>query len=376
MTVNVPRLSKSKLLAAWQCPRKVHLEMHHPELGEVSATTQSMFAAGRLVGDVARQHFGAGDTVTIPLASSERMVHDTLVAIRRSPAVAVFEATFEHDGVVVRVDLLLPDGIGWRAVEVKASTSIKDYHVLDCAIQDWVMRGAGLNVSAISLAHIDNDFVYGGDGCYEGLFAETDLTAQVRALEPTVGTLIDAARNAVAGPRPDVALGARCRKPYECQFLKHCWPFDVDYPLIGLGGSMKKLGEYAARGCRDIRDVEAAAISADTQLRIHRVTQSGRAEVLEGAAATLGGLAYPRYFLDFETISPPVPFWKGTRPYQAVPVQWSCHIDDGGGDGRPEGMRHLEFLDLSGLAPMRGLAESLIDALGGTGPVLMYTEYE
>jgi predicted RecB family nuclease len=57
-------------------------------------------------------------------------------------------------------------------------------------------------------------------------------------------------------------------------------------------------------------------------------------------------------------------------------VQWSCHIDDGGGDGSLERMRHKEFLDLSGRPPMRALAERLIECLGDSGPVLMYTSYE
>lgn len=39
-------------------------------------------------------------------------------------------------------------------------------------------------------------------------------------------------------------------------------------------------------------------------------------------------------------------------------------------------MRHEEFLDLSGEAPMRALAEKMIDCLGDDGPVLMYTNYE
>lgn len=376
MAPNVFSLSKSKLLSAWQCAKKVHLEVHHPEYGEVSAKTQSLFATGRLVGEVAGRLYAGDDAVTIPLAGTKKMVRDTLAAMRRMPAGPVLEATFESGGVVVRVDILLPDGDGWRAIEVKASTSVKDYHVLDCAIQDRVMRHSGVPVTAVSLVHIDNRFVYEGGGRYAGLFAETDLTTRVRTLEPTVGALVADAKSAVAGAEPDIPPGAHCRKPYDCQFLKHCWPFEVDYPLTGLGGSMKKLGEYAARGCRDIRDVEAADITAATQQRIHRVTQSGQPEILKGAAATLCALAYPRYYLDFETISPAVPFWPGTRPYQAVPVQWSCHIDDGSGDGSPADMRHLEFLDLSGAAPMRRLAGALIDALGDDGPVLTYTDYE
>jgi hypothetical protein len=90
----------------------------------------------------------------------------------------------------------------------------------------------------------------------------------------------------------------------------------------------------------------------------------------------LDGLAYPRYYLDFETIGPAVPIWEGTRPYQSIPVQWSIHIDDGTGDGSLESMDHGEFLDLSGEPPMRALAERMIECLGDSGPVLMYTNYE
>ena len=99
-------------------------------------------------------------------------------------------------------------------------------------------------------------------------------------------------------------------------------------------------------------------------------------EVLDGARHSLERLAYPRFFLDFETIGPAVPIWSGTRPYASIPVQWSCHIDNGAGDGSVNGLRHKEFLDLSGDAPMRALAESLIECLGDVGPVLMWTNYE
>lgn len=37
-----PYLSKSKLIAAWQCMKKLHLEINHPELGEISDSTEAM----------------------------------------------------------------------------------------------------------------------------------------------------------------------------------------------------------------------------------------------------------------------------------------------------------------------------------------------
>jgi hypothetical protein len=109
----------------------------------------------------------------------------------------------------------------------------------------------------------------------------------------------------------------------------------------------------------------------EKQQWIQKVTASGKPELLPGARRSMADLAYPRYYLDFETIMPPVPIWADTRPYETLPFQWSCHYELA-----PGKMDHAEFLDLSGDPPMRRLAESLVRALGGEGPILMYTAYE
>jgi hypothetical protein len=299
------------------------------------------------------------------------MEAETKRLIEKGADFPIFEATFRYENVLIRADILIPDGSGWSVIEVKASTSVKDYHTLDCAIQLWVMREAGLPVTSISLAHIDNQFVYPGNGEYDGLLIEHDLTAEADSLRQRVVDLVYAAREAVTGPLPQVPVGARCTSPYECQFMSHCWPTDAQYPVTGLGGGRARLGEFVAAGCSDIRDVRAEEITAASQRRIHRVTCAGQPEILDGAREAFAALAYPRYYLDFETIGPAVPIWAGTRPYQAVPVQWSCHIEEHDGE-----MRHEEFLDLSGEPPMRLLAERLVECLGASGPVLMWTTYE
>jgi len=365
-----PYLSKSRLISAWQCPKRLHLEKHHPELGEVSSQTESLFATGHEVGAIAQAHYGTPDSVEIAF-DFKTMVAETRRLIDGGADFPIFEATFRHENVLIRADALIPEEDGWRVVEVKASTSVKDYHKLDCAIQLWVMRESGLPVTSISLAHINNQFVYPGNGDYDGLLIERDLTEEASALKQSVVDLVYEAREAVTGPTPDVAVGTRCNKPYECQFINHCWPMDTEYPIAGLKGGKAKLGEYVAQGCRDIRDVDPETITAATQQRIHRITCEGEPEILEDAGEILHALEYPRYYLDFETIGPAVPIWPGTRPYAAIPIQWSCHIED-----TPGQFRHEEFLDLSGEPPMRALAERMIECLGDSGPVLMYTSYE
>jgi hypothetical protein len=101
------------------------------------------------------------------------------------------------------------------------------------------------------------------------------------------------------------------------------------------------------------------------------VTRSGRGLLAAGAAAELAAIGYPRYYLDFETVAPAVPRWAGTRPYEALPFQWSCHHES-----RPGVIGHADFLDLSGQPPMARVAASLIRVVGRAGPVLTYTGYE
>lgn len=365
-----PYLSKSRLISAWQCEKKLHLEKHHPELGLVSAQTESLFATGNEVGDIAQQLYGTDQSVEIAF-DFKTMLGETKRLFANGANFPIFEATFRYEGVLIRADVMIPDGEGWRVIEVKASTSVKDYHVLDCAIQYWVLRNSGIKVNSISLAHIDNQFVYQGDDDYDGLLFENDLTNEVQDLEHDVLELVAKARDAVSGPMPLINVGAHCTHPYECQFISHCWPMDAEYPVTGLGGSKAKLAQWVIAGCRDIRDVSSEDISTELQQRIHRVTVSGVAEVIPGASQIIEALPYPRYYLDFETISPAVPIWAGTRPYAAIPVQWSCHIEKEGGE-----LIHEEFLDLSGIPPMRALAEKMITCLGDSGKVLMYTSYE
>jgi len=267
------------------------------------------------------------------------------------------------------------DQESWRIVEVKASTKLKPEHIHDCAVQAWVHLESGHPLSAIALAHIDTRFIYAGNGDYDGLLLENDLTEPVFELLPTVPLWVAEAREAISGPLPQVMVGAQCTKPYECPFLHVCWPVrgadGPEFPVTGLGGSRQKLGLWVMNGYRDLREVPASEISSENQLRIHRLTREGRAEVLPGARAFAEQLPYPRFYLDFETIATPVPFWPGTRPYQTLPIQFSCHIERA-----PDVMDHAEFLDLSGGPPMRALAEALIRTLETNGPVLMYTAYE
>ena len=369
--------SKSSLLSAYQCPKKIYLEKHRPEFKEVSAKTQSSFDVGTAVGAIAQEIYGTAGAVEIEFTRPmSKMVSETARLIDAGFREPIFEATFQHQGILIRIDVLMPEGDGWRAVEVKASTKVKPEHKIDCAIQLWVMRGVGLTINSLSLAYVDNQFVYQGDGDYSGLLKEEDLTEIATAMEPDVLALIAGATNAVSGRMPDTPVGRRCEDPYDCSFVNYCWPVDSEFPTRSIGGDKEKIFVWVNKGIEDVRDIPASEITARRQQLFHRVACSGEPEIIPGAYEEIAEQGYPRYHLDFETASPAIPIWKGSRPYQTHAVQWSIHIDNGMGDGSLGSMEHQEFLDLSGDAPMRALAEKMIDCLGDAGPVLMYTSYE
>ena len=162
-----------------------------------------------------------------------------------------------------------------------------------------------------------------------------------------------------------------CRKPYDCVFLTYCRNGQSEYHVSTLPNGGRVVQELLNEGIEDIRDIPEGRLTNATQERVRRVTVAGRAELDDRAAECLRDLPYPRYYLDFETIGPAIPIWAGTRPYQGVPFQWSCHIELADGE-----LDHAEFLDRSGEPPMRLLAESLLATLGESGPIFTYTGFE
>jgi len=364
-------LSKSRLMSFRQCPRRLWLEKHRPDLAVEPQGQQARFDTGHEVGDIARRLYDTGGGVLIEydagLAAAMRRTQEVLAEPSGAP---VFEATFERDGLLVRADVLERGGSHPRLVEVKASTSVKPEHVVDCAIQSWVLAASPAVPAEVALAHVDNRYTYAGDDRYDGLLVEQDLTADIQPLMEQVPAWVRTARRILAGDEPAASIGSRCSTPYECPFRGHCWK-QVEHSIADLPGIGRRLDQLLAEGHYDLRELPEALASTPDQRRVWRAVRRGTPELSLAARQEFKGLRFPRYYLDFETIAFAVPRWAGTRPYQQVPFQWSLHVEGPRGQ-----LSHHEFLDLSGAMPARAAAEGLLAATRETGPVFMYTPFE
>lgn len=360
-------LSKSRITAFEQCPKKLWLSVHRKEQAQWDDGSEARFAAGNSVGDAACSIHPEGVMIeAVPHLSTALATTAELVASDHPGP--IFEATFQHEGVLVRVDVLERAGNGWHAAEVKSSSGVKDYHHGDLATQIWVMREAGLTLSGASLRHVDRSFVLTRAGEYSGLFRDVPMMDELEPLIATRGAVVASATEVLAGVEPVVPTGAHCSKPFACEFSAYCssgQPQAPEWGLDCLPGQGR--AKWVQAGYTSLLELPEDNLSP----QFSKILRATRTETpfhdAQGARQDMSDWGYPRVWLDFETIAPAVPRWVGTRPYQQVPFQFSLHLEQANGE-----MTHHGFLSLDGTDPRRSCAAALVDLIPADASIVAY----
>jgi predicted RecB family nuclease len=342
---------------------------------EVPPAQQAIFDAGHEVGELATQLYPGGVLIEAPYYQHERAVESTLKAMQDAAVKAIYEAAFMFDGVRIRVDILeRAQNEAWNLVEVKSSTSVKEVYYPDVAVQHYVLEGCGLKIGRAGILHINNQYVYDGQNLnLDSLFSFDDLTELSTSMQPQIPGQLDKLKGMLAEDgAPVVQPSKHCHKPYNCEFWDHCtrdmpkfWVYDIN--SIG----QEKLEELSGMGIQAIGDIPEAFPLSQIQDRI-RVSVTNQQEfVSDQLEAELNDMEFPIHFLDFETIGLAIPRYADTRPYQTIPFQWSNHILFENGK-----LDHREYLCNEDKDPRAEFTQTLLDALGTEGSIVIYTSYE
>ncbi len=371
-----PRLSKSKFLAGLQCLKRVFLEVHHPQLASPpDASTQAMLEMGIEIGELARSLFPGGVYVGESHRQREAALARTTSVINDLTVPAIFEGAFEHDGVLVRVDILHriegePGGRhAWRLIEVKSSSRVKDVHLDDLAIQRYVLQCAGIHVTTMCLMHINTQYLYqGGDIDLQTLFTLEDVSQAVTERGLLVPDRLAAMKSAVMqSEAPSVQPDRHCHTPYECPFWAHCTTDKPPRWVYHLPGSKQAVSQLIEQGISTIDEIPDGTKLTLVQRRVKDNVEW----ISPKLRAVLESVQYPVHHLDFETVMLAIPRYPSTRPYQALPVQWSNHIEAESGE-----LHHEEFMHVEASDPRTRLAGALIESLGEQGHICVYSPYE
>ena len=334
-----------------------------PEL-QVDASLQVVFDHGSDVGEVARGYIPGGVLIDLPYYEVKQRLADTRKALEHGAKV-IYEASFNADGVFVAVDILHWSRRGWTVTEVKSTTSVKPAHIPDAAIQTHAVRKAGLDVARTEVMHLNTQCRHPN---LANLFTRADVTEQVEAELPKIPREVRRQLRMLEGPLPDVDIGDHCNDPYDCPFVPRCWPEapkDHVGTLYKIG--RKRVEQLLEDGYESIHDLPDDVELSDIADRQRRAVQSGEIVVEPGLCDALAQLEGPLAYLDFETVSLPIPVWQGCSPYDSLPVQFSCHIEN-----RLGGFDHHEWLADGPDDPREALARALIHAVRSANTIVAY----
>jgi len=367
------RLSKSRFTAGLQCHKRLYLQIHQPELAaEPDESTQARFEQGTEVGQLARGLFPEGVLVEAERSELNKAIALTSGLVTDGEAQAVFEATFDHQKVLVRVDVLqrLSEGKRWKLIEVKSSTRIKDYHLPDVAVQRFVLEGQGLTVIPC-LMHLNREYVYNGrTHDLSKLFTIEDITAETDNLIKDVPAEVRAQFKMLSkDTAPDIESGPQCSSPFRCEFFNVCnKPVPKDHVSCLPRISESKLQRLADLGVSLIQDIPSDFALTEMQQHAYASAVSSKAWFSKELGKTLKELKYPIYFMDFETLGPAIPRFAVMSPYDQFPFQWSVHVQR---KARNE-LEHYEFLAEDASDPRLAFLKNLIGVLGDTGHIVVY----
>jgi hypothetical protein len=364
-------LSKSKYLIGRECPKLLWYQYNRkPELPPTTPFQEALFAEGRKVGALARQLFPGGILIERDFNPLKQDARSHQLLRERKP---LFEAGFVFDSAYALADILLPVGDDeWDLIEVKSSTKVKDEHYRDAAFQKYVYTGRGLKLRRTYIMFMNREYVRRGALDLEQLFAREELSEGIEPLVPGIAGEIAELLAMISGPEPATAVGRQCSE--ECPLYGRCWDFLPEGHVFILRGQRDVAFDLMERGVLQMKDIPADYELNEKhaiQVESHRTRQPFVDR--ESLREFLGRLKYPYYYLDFETIAPPVPIYDGTRPYEDVPFQYSLHIVEHEG-ARPA---HHSYLAPGDVDPRPEILRRLRELIRPGGSIIAYNaEYE
>nr|WP_319776145.1 DUF2779 domain-containing protein [uncultured Sphaerochaeta sp.] len=342
-------------------------------MDKVSELQQAVFDRGTDIGKLAQELFPGGvDASPQNVRRGDIAVETTKELIADGQRV-IYEAGFIHDDILVYSDIIVNENDGWKIYEVKSSTGITETYLWDVAVQFYVLSGAGLKVSDISLVYINNEYVRKGEIEIQKLFLKESVLKDIEHLLPLVESHTRKFKQVINRPEmPDIDIGEHCTNPYRCGFFNYCWnkiPEDSIFEISNM--HLKKKFELYRDGIIKLDDIpEEMVLSKNHKIQVDAYKNNSAIIEKEEIEEFLTDFKYPLYFMDFESFQPAVPLYDNSRPYQQIPFQFSIHLLE----NKDAELKHYEYLGDPNNDPRKPFIDKLVQLTGDNGSIVVYNK--
>ena len=369
------RLDKALFAAGAQCAKRLYQEVHTPESVPAPGVTRQAFAdIGIKLTAMACEGFPRGEH--IEEETHEAAVEKTLKLLDSGDGAAIFNAAFCRDGVEVSCDVVLP-GRGAKELdifEVKSGTKVKPRHIMDIALQMWVIEGHDYEVSNASLLHLDAEYRHDGsqDFPVHKLFKNVDVTRKARKRKRRIPDYIENFQSVLNDESTlDLPTGTWCINPIPCGYLSECNKANEQRSLIEFPDlTATQETKLHQAGIETIEKIDPDAIElTPVQARALRAVESDTLVVEPIIKEEFETVVYPICFTSVNLALQILPQSENSRPWQHTPYQWSAHILHE--DGKIE---HRHHLVKSPKDPRNEFVASLLDCIDDVGTVVTWSK--
>ena len=367
------RLSKSSFIRGVQCEKMLYLDKHHSDLREESSVSkEAIFEQGTNVGLLAQDLFKGGyDASPDDYSRISKSLINTQKAIENGESI-IYEATFEFNGLLSAIDILVKENNQWKAYEVKSSTSVSETYVIDAAVQYYTIVKSGLELSDISLVLINSEYVRKSEIDLNDFFKIISVKNEVLNQQSILPDKIDFLKNTINKKEiPTKNIGVHCNEPYDCDFKAHCWKHIPEYSIFDISRlKQKKKFKLYNQGIITFDQLKNSDMKFSSSQKIQINSEVHKSSIIKKDLIKnfTDSLSYPLYFLDFETILPAIPLFDNCKPFQQVVFQYSLHVQK----EKESNLSHYEYLAPSDIDPREAFIEKLIEDCGSKGDIIVY----
>jgi hypothetical protein len=267
----IHQLSKSTFIRGQQCVKSLYLNKFHSKLRDrISPEQLAKFKRGTDVGVLARDLYPGGIDLS-PKSPSQypKKVLETALAMQNPDIQVIYEACFVYEEVLILLDILVRQENGWLACEVKSSLKLSETYRSDAALQYFVLKGSGVEMTDFQLIYLNKDYVFHQKLNLHELFISESVLEEVQLRETEIGHKIDILKTVLKSVTiPEIPIGPQCVNPYPCDFRDYCWKNIPDASLFKLDAFPENLlFSWFHSGITKVSDIPSDYIHSDEQNR-------------------------------------------------------------------------------------------------------------